>query len=152
MKDVFELSLPDLLYFVKESCHENLHETLHDLRILSEGATVKKDLLTFISELIEEIQLHLDIEEKSFFPHLELRRGNAEATIVHLVDDHDKLKSRLLKLRRMTKNYYLPVYRDRREEALYLTLRELDRIILNHIQIENNVLFPMLTTAAPRVS
>lgn len=152
MKDVFELSLPDLLYFVKESCHENLHETLHVLRKLSKGPTVKSELSKFIAELIEEIQLHLDIEEKSFFPQLELRRGNAEATIVHLIDDHDKLKARLLKLRKMTRNYYLPASKDKREETLYLTLKEMDRIILNHIQIENHVLFPMLTSAAPKVS
>lgn len=152
MKEVFELSLPDLLYFVKESCHENLHETLHVLRNLSKGPDVKRDLSRFVSEMIEEIQLHLDIEEKSFFPQLETRRSHAEATIVHLVDDHNKFKAKLLKLRKMTKNYHLPVYRNKREESLYLTLKEMDRIILNHIQIENHVLFPMLTSAAPKVS
>lgn len=144
----FELQLPDLLYFVKESCHANLHTTLSDLREMTDHVSplfITDDLRDYLKNFIREIQLHLAHEENTFFPSISA--GNARskaASIHHLVDDHDQMKMSLLQIRKMTANYALPLNLDVKGLAFFRKLREMDRIILNHIQIEDNVLFPMV--------
>lgn len=144
----FELQLPDLLYFVKESCHANLHMTLSDLRDLTDQVSphyISEHFREYLKEFIREIQLHLAHEENTFFPSI--AAGNARskaASIHHLVDDHDQMRMSLLEIRKMTSNYALPVNLDVKGLAFFRKLREMDRIILNHIQIEDNVLFPMV--------
>ncbi len=153
MKQVFELGLPDLLYFVKESCHGSLHECLPVLKTLSDEVTRSHghhsefpvELPPFIKKFIKNLKLHLALEERNLFPHLETGlSSNGEATIIHLEDDHNQMKTDLLKLRRMTDNYQAPDYFDTTGLQFYGLLKEMDRIILNHIQIEDHILFPMV--------
>lgn len=153
MKEHFELQLPDLLYFVKASCHENLHETLSTL---SESTIVIRNLHqnepnfpqqlpNFLVKFIDTLKIHLDHEEKTLFPSIASGSAQTQAnSIPHLVDDHDQIKGDLLALRRMTHNYQLPEGLENKLAYFYTTLKEMDRIILNHIQIENHILFPML--------
>lgn len=148
MKQQFELQLPDLLYFVKESCHENLHDTLNELRDMADNVSpiyVSDRLREFLKNFIREIQMHLAHEENTVFPSIAAGRGkNKAASIHHLVDDHDQMKLSLLEIRKMTANYALPLDLDVKGLAFFRKLREMDRIILNHIQIEDNILFPMV--------
>lgn len=151
MKEQFELQLPDLLYFIKESCHENLHDTLNDLRSLSdeiskgENATDLPDgLPAFIKNFILEVKLHLALEENTFFPSISTGKRFTTDSIPHLLDDHDQMKINLLRIRQMTSNYQLPKDLNVKTLQFYRKLREMDRIILNHIQIEDHVLFPMI--------
>lgn len=147
-EEQFILELPDLLYFVKESCHENLHDNLNELRDLTDKvspAHVSETLRDFLKNFIREIQTHLNLEETTLFPSIAAGKGkNKAASISHLVDDHDQMKISLLEIRRMTSNYSLPIDLDVKGLAFFKRLREMDRIILNHIQIEDNVLFPMV--------
>jgi len=147
-EEQFVLQLPDLLYFVKESCHENLHDTLNDLRELSDNVSplyASETLRDFLKNFIRQIQAHLNLEETTLFPFIAEGKGkNKAASILHLVDDHDQMKLSLLEIRRLTSNYSLPINLDVKGLAFFRKLREMDRIILNHIQIEDNVLFPMV--------
>lgn len=153
MKQVFELGLPDLLYFVKESCHVNLHDSLPILKTLSDEVSrshshhcdFPEELPKFVKKFIKNLQLHLALEEQNLFPHLETGHSrNGAATIIHLEDDHNRMKSDLLKLRQMTDNYRPPEFFDVKGLRFYSLLKEMDRIILNHIQIEDHILFPMV--------
>ena len=95
-EEKFILKLPDLLYFVKESCHKNLHELLIELRDLADEAPshhVPKSLRDYLKNFIREIQMHLNIEETSLFPSIEAGIvKNKTASIHHLVQDHDQMK------------------------------------------------------------
>lgn len=148
MKEQFELQLPDLLYFVKESCHENLHHTLTELREMADQVSpmfINENLRDYLKNFIREIQVHLALEENTLFPSIANgKMKNKAASIHHLVDDHDQMKISLLEIRRMTSNYSLPLGLDVRGLSFFKKLREMDRIILNHIQIEDNILFPMV--------
>lgn len=149
----FELELPDLLYFVKESCHGSLRDLLPSVRKLSDDVyrahshreDFPKDLPRFIKKFVKTLQFHLALEENNLFPHLEYglsQRG--QDTIVHLEDDHNQMKSDLIKLRKLTANYQAPEFFDHIGINFYEMLKEVDRIVLNHIQIEDHILFPML--------
>lgn len=153
MKLNFDLELPDLLFFVKESCHVGLRDLLPSVKRLSEEVVrshshekdFPKELSPFLKKFIRGLQLHLNLEEKNLFPHLELGLSARGAdTIIHLEDDHNQMKSDLIKLRHMTENYHPPEFFGSKGTDLYETLKEIDRIILNHIQIEDHILFPML--------
>jgi iron-sulfur cluster repair protein YtfE (RIC family) len=133
----FELQLPELLYFVKESCHESLHDTIKEVGQLTDQ-TSRTDLTSFVKAFIEDLKLHLSHEENTLFPSIASGRPkNHEASISHLLDDHEQMRMNLLTLRQMTENYQL-------EDELMPKLQEMDRIILNHIQIEDHILFPMV--------
>jgi iron-sulfur cluster repair protein YtfE (RIC family) len=153
MKEQFELQLPDLLSFVKVSCHENLHDTLNELRDDStnffrsaqtyEG--LPEQLPHFLLHFIQTIQMHLAHEENTLFPSIAAGKAMSQASsIPHLVDDHEQMKLDLLTIRQMTQNYELPDHLNIKIIHFYKKLREMDRIILNHIQIEDHILFPML--------
>ncbi len=145
MKEEFELELPDLLYFVKASCHENLHDTLEELRNLNENKLFPKKLTSFVRTFIQGLQRHLAEEENYLFPFIENgRTKTTPSSINDLVDEHDKMKLALLAIRQMTNNYQSAFEDDLAKSHFYEKLKEMDRIILNHIQIENHVLFPML--------
>lgn len=149
MKQNFELQLPALLYFIKESCHENLHDSLNELNSMSddirnfEECDMVEELVFFLKSFISKTKQHLAIEENHLFPLIQAGK-NQSRSIHHLVDDHEKMKTDLLKLRSMTGNYYLAYHGNGRSSNFFEKIVEMDRIILNHIQIENNVLFPMV--------
>jgi regulator of cell morphogenesis and NO signaling len=151
MKDVFELQLSDLLFFVKESCHESLHETMKEISFLSdEIASLEKHnpdfpaaLPPLIKQFMFEIKLHLTLEEKNLFPFIETGIDRTPY-LPHLEDDHEKMKMNLLKIRKMTNNYEVPGEAHFKCAEYYDRLKEMDRIILNHIQIEDHILFPMV--------
>ncbi len=145
MREEFELQLPDLLYFVKASCHENLHDTLIELRQMNENKSYPKKLTNFLRIFIQDLQRHLAEEENYLFPFIERGQTNTtNSSINELVDEHDKMKLNLLAIRQMTNNYQEAFGDDNEKNRFYDKLKEMDRIILNHIQIENHVLFPML--------
>lgn len=145
MREEFELQLPDLLFFVKASCHENLHDTLSEVRTMNENKLFPKKLTSFIRTFIQDLQRHLAEEENYLFPFIEKgRTKTTHSSINELVDEHDKMKLNLLAIRQMTNNYQENVENNVEKARYYDKLKEMDRIILNHIQIENHVLFPML--------
>ncbi|MFP5386918.1 MAG: hemerythrin domain-containing protein [Bacteriovoracia bacterium] len=151
MKDVFELQLSDLLFFVKESCHESLHTMIKELSLLSaEVAVLERQneefpeaLPPLIKKFMMEIKLHLTLEEKNLFPFIETGVDRTPY-LPHLEDDHEKMKVTLLKIRQITKNFEVTENTHYKCLEYYDKLRELERIILNHIQIEDNILFPMV--------
>ena len=139
MKQEFELELPELVHFVKESCHENLYQTLCEIEEIADDEHFPKMLRQFIQTFTGYLKNHLQFEEKHLFPQL---KGNGS---VHtLLSQHDKIRSDLLKLRQMTNNYERLTHDDLNKNLLYEELREMDRVVLNHIQIQNNILFPMI--------
>jgi regulator of cell morphogenesis and NO signaling len=153
MKQEFDLALPDLLYFVRESCHVSLHDALPVLqrmtRVVStthaHHAGFPQELPKFIRKFIKKLQLHLILEEQNLYPFIEGGLSPAGiATLVHLEDDHHQMKNDLMTLRRLTDNYCAQESLDLNVHRFYEMLKEMDRIILNHIQIEDNILFPMV--------
>lgn len=151
MKDVFELQLSDLLFFVKESCHESLHAMVRELSLLSDEISIlerhrpglPEELLPLIKKFMIEIKVHLTLEEKNLFPFIETGIDRTPY-IPHLEDDHEKMKVTLLRIRQITKNFEVTEEAHLKCLEYYEKLRELERIILNHIQIEDNILFPMV--------
>jgi iron-sulfur cluster repair protein YtfE (RIC family) len=144
LKEQFELQLPDLLYFVKASCHESLQDVMVDVRDLS-SSIGRSQLTTFVKSFIADLQRHLLMEENHLFPSIEAGKNDAAIDAINdMTDDHEQMKSDLLFLRQLTHHYHPSLDLDEKGVHFFQRLKEMDRIILNHIQIEDEILFPMV--------
>jgi iron-sulfur cluster repair protein YtfE (RIC family) len=147
MKTEFELSLPALLHFIKESCHENLHLTLIDLRDIVQGSEIPEDsdIIIFIKDFIQRLQIHLIAEEIDLFPFFETPHLGGEVYSIHnLMKDHAQFNRDLAMIRWMTNDFELSGDINERRLDIYGKLIELERIIKNHIQLENSLLYPII--------
>lgn len=140
MKTQFELQLPELIYFLKESCHDSLHNSIRKVKRLRHN-DLMPEMTTTLDQILEAAALHLAHEEKTFFPLLMSQRNHTMHSVIHLVDDHIHLSEMLDRLWSIT-NGYVPLKES--EVQIYEELKEMDRIFRNHIKIENNVLFPLI--------
>jgi iron-sulfur cluster repair protein YtfE (RIC family) len=147
MKTVFDMQLPAVLSFVKQSCHENLHDTLCELRDIANHNDLAsiQHVASFVKDFIRRLQYHLALEENNLFPLIEMQKKETNIfPIHHLLDDHDEFDTDLTTLRTMTNNFEIRTGISETCLRFYRKLVELERIILNHIQIENQILFPLV--------
>lgn len=143
MKTQFDLELPELLHFLRESCHDNLHISINKVKGLLHN-DLKPEMTAVLDQIFKTAALHLAHEEKTFFPLLVSQRSKTLHSVIHLVDDHFHLNELLDSLISLT-NGFRP--RHENEVMIYDELKEMDRIFRNHIMLENNVLFPMIMKA-----
>lgn len=139
-KTEFRLELPDLLHFLRETCHDNLHISIRKVKGLLHN-DLKPEMTVVLDQLFKTASLHLAHEEKTFFPLLLSERSHTLHSMIHLVDDHFHLSELLDNLFILT-NGFNP--RHENEVMIFDELKEMERIFRNHIKIENNVLFPMI--------
>lgn len=140
MKTQFELELPELLHFLRESCHDNLHISIRKVKGLLHN-DLMPEMTAVLDQLFKTTALHLAHEEKTFFPLLISQRAHTMHSVIHMVDDHFHLSELLDKLLSLT-NGFTPTHEH--EVMIFDELKEMERIFRNHIKIENNVLFPMI--------
>jgi iron-sulfur cluster repair protein YtfE (RIC family) len=144
VKNVFELPLQELLYFVKVSCHDGLHDLLPEVRELC-GCLDRSQLTSFVKNFVVDIQRHLIDEETNLFPLIETDISNTlKSSIEELMHEHNKIKMDIIRMRELTHNYTPHLELDPNGMKFYKRLKEMDRILINHIQIENDILFPMV--------
>lgn len=147
MKTIFELQLPSLLCFVKESCHENLHSTLIELRDLASDTDLApiNHVASFVKDFIRRVQFHLSMEENDLFPLIEQQSLKTNIFPIHdLLDDHDEFDKDLFIIRSMTNDFEVLENFDDKRMYFYRKLIELERIVKNHIHLENHILYPMV--------
>lgn len=148
MDKKFELQLPELIHFLRESCHDNLHLSISKVKELLHD-DLESEITTTLDQIFKTAALHLAHEEKTFFPLLISQRAQTIHSVIHLVDDHFKLSELLDKLSFIT-NGYVPLQEC--EIIIFEELKEMDRIFRNHIKLENNVLFPLVLKSNSRLS
>lgn len=123
-----------------------------DLAVLS----VRDDFL----DLAAELKDHLDKEEAVLFPAIRRildpdsnpsRQPSLDSNITILIgameQDHRFAGELLSSLRNMTRYYTPPDYACPTYRAAYQLLQDLDADLVQHIHLENNILFPRVTEA-----
>ena len=157
MRDLFNLELPALLHFFRVSCHESLHETLFLLREMADEVSedqktnplFPKNLPHYLKESIREIQRHLAYEEKALYPLLENGEFSSDENIRFMTHDHESLGQRMEVIRQMTNDFSLPDNFDVKCLHFYKLLNEMERILTNHINIEDGILIPLVREELP---
>lgn len=112
------------------------------------------DCSTLYNEVAENIQQHLWKEENILFPYIQtlenprptaggsMRLDSAECPINVMRMEHEREVTDLFRLRELTNSYTAPADGCATYCTTYQQLAEFDLDLMQHIHIENNILFP----------
>jgi regulator of cell morphogenesis and NO signaling len=102
-------------------------------------------LAAHLAAMTAAIDDHLDKEENILFPMIRSgQRGFVHMPIQVMVMEHDDHAESLRRVRQLTDDLRVPAEACTTWRALYLGLAQLERDLMDHIHLENNVLFPMV--------
>ncbi|WP_293885466.1 MULTISPECIES: iron-sulfur cluster repair di-iron protein [unclassified Sphingobacterium] len=109
-----------------------------------ELVSLSKELDAFLDDLYH----HLDKEEKQLFPAIkneqELTSKQVDQLIQFLISEHEDSGKELQQLRKITENYTLPANACNSYTSLFSQIESFESDLLQHIHLENNILFPKL--------
>ena len=105
--------------------------------------TCPKGLAALLGAMQDEVLDHLAKEEQMLFPMILAGQGRFAVGPVQVMEhEHDEHGRNLALLRTLTGDFVPPAGACTTWRALYLGLRQLDQELMEHIHLENNVLFP----------
>jgi regulator of cell morphogenesis and NO signaling len=143
-----------------ETCYHDAHR--HDLPELMalarkveavhrEHPKVPNGLFSTLEEMQGELESHMRVEETTLFPMMRVETpaelGRAIGALRHEHDDQARLLHRLESL---TDNFTLPEGACRSWQALYVSTAQFVADVMEHIHLENNVLFPRFAETEAR--
>lgn len=144
--------LAELIDFVVSRYHEPLRLELPTLveaakrveRVHAEKPNCPPGLAAHLEQLAAELLQHLAKEEQVLFPAL---RSGVRGQQIHMpvrvmMQEHGDHGAGLKRTRELTENFVPPPEACRTWRALYGGLDKLEADLVEHIQLENNVLFP----------
>ena len=100
------------------------------------------DLAATFRGLREELESHMMKEERVLFPLILSGRGALAAAPINVMEvEHEDHRATLQRTRQLTAGLVAPADACTTWRALYLRLEELERELMEHIHLENNVLF-----------
>jgi regulator of cell morphogenesis and NO signaling len=102
----------------------------------------------------DELDLHMHKEEGMLFPAIEQAERAAsggtlagqDGTLMYpirvMLAEHENATSSMERIRKITRNYALPVHAGDLYRGLFLGFEALERELERHIHLENDILFP----------
>jgi regulator of cell morphogenesis and NO signaling len=142
--------LPELVAFIVGTYHRRLREALPDVIRMAERvearhrekATCPTGLAAHLEMMQNAVLDHLEKEEQVLFPMILAGHGRMAVGPVHVMEiEHDEHARNLAALRRLTNGLQPPADACTTWRALYLALQQLEQELMEHIHLENNVLF-----------
>jgi regulator of cell morphogenesis and NO signaling len=151
-----EQPVPNLVEHIVGFYHLRLRVELPEIISLAakvearhgEKASCPRGLRTHLEEMHQAVLEHLAKEEQVLFPMILGGRGRMAAGPIHVMEtEHVDHAESLQKTRRLTADLVAPEEACPTWRALYLRLRELEAELMDHIHLENNVLFRRVLAA-----
>jgi regulator of cell morphogenesis and NO signaling len=145
-----ERPLAELADHVENHYHRRLRAELPELVALAakvesrhaEKASCPRGLRAHLEAVHEAVLSHLAKEEQVLFPMIRAGRGAFAGGPIHVMEaEHVDHAEDLGKTRALTADLTAPEEACPTWRALYLRLGELERELMEHIHLENNVLF-----------
>jgi regulator of cell morphogenesis and NO signaling len=143
--------LAELVDHIVARYHEPLRAELPELvrmarrveSVHSEKPGCPLGLGDHLASVEEELDLHMQKEEQVLFPMIRAGRGALVGGPVSVMEqEHDEHARALRRTRELTGDIQAPPHACTTWRALYLRLDALERELMEHIHLENNVLFP----------
>ncbi|HEU5075177.1 MAG TPA: iron-sulfur cluster repair di-iron protein [Polyangiaceae bacterium] len=143
--------LRDLIEFILIHYHEPLRR---DLRALTEAArkvervhgkkpSCPLGLAALLEQLEIELHEHMDKEEQVLFPAIQSGVGaRLQMPVRVMMQEHDDHGVSLRRVRERAADFQAPAEACATWRALYSGLAKLEAELMQHIHLENNVLFP----------
>lgn len=146
-----DLPLSDMTGFIVKRYHEDLRRRLPELvaladkveRVHFDNSDCPHGLKALLSELHSEMLLHMMKEENVLFPLIEAGKGSmALMPVKVMMSEHDSHGRQLDELHRLTNDFVPPEGACTTWRSLYKGLEKLEEELMEHIHLENNILFP----------
>lgn len=146
-----ERPLKELTAFIVERYHDDLRRRfpeLHNLalkveRVHADHEQCPKGLSQFLNLMMQDMFLHMMKEENVLFPLINSGRGNiAFMPIKVMSQEHESHGKHLEELRALVSDYVPPQDACTTWRALYKGLEKLEEELMDHIHLENNIVFP----------
>jgi regulator of cell morphogenesis and NO signaling len=148
----------ELADFIEGHYHAGLRRDLPPLieaartveRVHARKPAVPSGLADVLTEFFAEMQSHMAKEEKILFPMIRRgERGDAVYMPVRVMEgEHDSHREQLVKIRELTDDLTLPASACATWTALYHGLETIEAELMQHIHLENNILFSRATRGA----
>ncbi len=113
-------------------------------RVHADKPDVPAGLTAVLSEFFSEMEHHMAKEERVLFPMI--RRGihgeHMYMPVSAMETEHEEHREMLRKIREITRELYVPDHACATWRALYDGLETMEAELMQHIHLENNILFP----------
>jgi len=150
----------ELIDHIQACYHETHRRGLPELIALSRKVEavhrghpdVPAGLSDALRQLESELEQHMVKEEETLFPAMRKHAGDGrlDAAIGELRDEHDNQGTLLRLLESLTDDFTLPEGACRSWQALYVGTARFAEELMEHIHLENNILFPRFAAAEGR--
>lgn len=146
-----ERPLHELTDFIVNKYHNDLRRILPELLMLSEKVekvhaehpSCPHGLSQLLKNFHEEMLMHMMKEENVLFPLINSGRGNmAMMPVKVMTAEHDSHGKQLDEIHILTSDFIPPEGACTTWRSLYKGLEKLEEELMNHIHLENNILFP----------
>jgi regulator of cell morphogenesis and NO signaling len=143
--------IADVIDFIVSHYHARLRTEIPELillgdkveRVHAEKTSCPRGLTTLLHTMHTAVLDHLAKEEEILFPMIRAGRGRGAGGPIHVMEqEHEDHGRSLSRLRELTANLTAPPEACPTWRALYLRLGHLADELMEHIHLENNVLFP----------
>jgi len=150
-KDWRSAPLPEIIDHIIVRYHDRHREQLPELilqatkveRVHAAKASVPRGLTKYLTMLHEELTSHMMKEERILFPMIKQGMGSQAGGPVSVMEsEHDEAGELLEVIKHTTNNVTPPDDACTTWRALYNGINEMIDDLMNHISLENNVLFP----------
>jgi regulator of cell morphogenesis and NO signaling len=109
----------------------------------AEKESCPRGLCDHLRKVHEEVLEHLEKEEGVLFPMIQAGQGRMSGGPIHVMElEHDDHRRNLERIRELTTNLNPPEEACTTWRALYLRLSAFEAELMEHIHLENHVLFP----------
>lgn len=144
--------LTDLIDFIRGRYHESHRKDLPALieaarrveRVHGKKTSCPTGLASLLDQVAAELEQHMMKEEQVLFPAIRAGRrgGPVNMPIRVMTQEHDDHGANLKRLREVATDFAPPPEACATWRALYAGLEKLESELMEHIHLENNVLFP----------
>jgi regulator of cell morphogenesis and NO signaling len=145
--DWSERPAAELIAHILEHHHQPLVEELPRLAALARkvaavhGGPLHAAVLERLIAVVEDLQPHMRKEERILFPLILSNDLRASGPIAAMHDEHELIGVLLGELRQVTGGYAAPEHACGSWRALWNGRRALEAELMQHIHLENNILF-----------
>ncbi|ANI30716.1 iron-sulfur cluster repair di-iron protein [Yersinia entomophaga] len=146
-----EVPQEHLISFILNRYHERHREQLPELVLMAEKVervhaakpTCPRGLAVQLSVLHQDLLQHMEREEKVLFPMIAKGMGKmASVPIFVMESEHEAAGQQLETIKQITNNITPPPGACTTWRALYANLNEFVGDLMEHVHLENNLLFP----------
>ncbi|HSC81129.1 MAG TPA: iron-sulfur cluster repair protein YtfE [Chitinolyticbacter sp.] len=145
-----EVSRERLIDHILQRYHERHREQLPELirlarrveQVHGDRADCPLGLADFLAAMLQELESHMQKEEQILFPMLrQVGPGEVPGPITVMRSEHDQHGEALDELERLTHDFTPPTDACNTWRALFAGAAQLKQDLMQHIHLENNVLF-----------